>query len=198
MVLRNDASSAYHNAFESTFSHGNVFLENRADSSDYGFWLGYSTGNTVQGNIILGSRSVGIAIEHGATNRLLTNLVMGGKTGILLFIRDSNGPASRDYVVDGNTIAGVTRGLVLQRTAHARVRGNTFDGVDEGIVADSTGRDAQVTGNVFLRAQQYFIVAPSLTAGSNFWATATEAEAVARVKGAVVLTPWFPASAAGY
>jgi parallel beta-helix repeat protein len=198
MVLRNDASSAYHNAFESTFSDANVFLENRADSSDYGFWLGYSTGNTVQGNIILGSRSAGIAIEHGATNRLLTNMVMGGKTGILLFIRDSNGPASRDYVIDGNTIAGVTRGLVLRRTAHARVRGNTFDGVDEGIVADSTARDAQVTGNVFLRAQQYYIVAPSLTAGSNYWATATEAEAAARVKGAVVLTPWFPASAAGY
>lgn len=198
MVLRNDGSSAYHNAFESTFSHGNVFLENRADSSDYGFWLGYSTGNTVQGNIILGSRSVGIAIEHGATNRLLSNLVMGGKTGILLFIRDSNGPASRDYVVDGNTIGGVTRGLVLRRTAHVRVRGNIFDGVDEGLVADSTGRDAQVTGNVFLRAQQYFIVAPELTAGSNYWATATEAEAAARVKGAVVLQPWFPASAAGY
>ncbi len=198
MVLRNDGSSAYHNAFESTFSHGNVFLENRADSSDYGFWLGYSTGTTVQGNIVLGSRSVGIAIEHGGANRLLTNLVMGGKTGIRLFIRDSNGPASRDYVIDGNTIAGVTRGLVLERTAHARVRGNTFDGVDEALVADSTGGDAQVTGNVFLRAQRFFIVAPSLTAGSNYWATATEAETVARVKGAVVVTPWFPASAAGY
>jgi len=198
MVLRNDGSSAYHNAFESTFSHGNVFLENRADSSDYGFWLGYSTGTTVQGNIILGSRSVGIAIEHGGANRLLSNMVMGGTTGIRLFMRDSAGPASRDYVIDGNTIAEVTRGLVLERTAHARVRGNTFDAVDEALVADSTGRDAQVTGNVFLRAQRYFVVAPALTAGSNYWATATEAEAVGRVKGAVVVTPWLPASAAGY
>jgi parallel beta-helix repeat protein len=198
MVLRNDGSSAYHNAFESTFSHGNAFVENRADSSEYGFWLGYSTGTTVQGNTVLGSRSVGIAIEHGGANRLLTNLVMGGKTGILLFMRDSAGPASRDYVIDGNTIAEVTRGLVLQRTAHARVRGNTFDAVDEALVADSVGRDAQVTGNVSLRAQRYFIVAPSLTAGSNYWATASEAEAAARVKGAVVVAPWFPASAAGY
>jgi parallel beta-helix repeat protein len=126
MVLRNDGSSAYHNAFESTFSHGNVFLENRADSSDYGFWLGYSTGTTVQGNIVLGSRSVGIAIEHGGANHLLSNVVMGGAIGIRLFTRDSAGPASRDYVVDGNIIAGVTRGLVLEHTAHARVRGNTF------------------------------------------------------------------------
>jgi parallel beta-helix repeat protein len=198
IVLRNDGSSAYHNAFEATFSPGNVFLENRADSSDYGFWLGYSTGTTVQGNIILGSRSVGIAIEHGSANRLLSNLVMGGKTGIRLFIRDSAGPASRDYIIDDNVIAQVTRGLVLERTAHARVRGNTFDGLDEGLVADSVARDAQVTGNVFLRAQRWFIVAPELTAGSNFWATATEAEAMARVRGAVVVAPWFPASAAGY
>ena len=198
MVLRNDGSSSYHNAFESTFSPGNVFLENRADSSDYGFWLGYSTGNTVQGNTVLGSRSVGIAIEHGSANRLLSNMVMGGKTGILLFTRDSNGPASRDYVIDDNVIAGVTRGLVLRKTTHARVRGNTFDNLDEGLVADSAGRDAQVTGNVFLRAQQAFIVAPALTAGSNYWATATEAEAVARVRGAVVVAPWFPASVAGY
>jgi parallel beta-helix repeat protein len=198
MVLRNDGSSAYHNAFESTFSPGNVFLENRADSSDYGFWLGYSTGTTIQGNIVLGSRSVGIAIEHGSANRLLSNIVMGGKTGIKLFTRDSAGPASRDYVIDDNVIAEVARGLVLERTAHARVRGNTFDGLDEGLVADSTARDAQVTGNVFLRVQRWFIVAPALTAGSNYWATATEAEAVARVRGAVVVIPWFPASITGY
>jgi len=198
MVLRNDGSSAYHNAFESTFSHGNVFLENRADSSDYGFWLGYSTGTTVQGNIVLGSRSVGIAIEHGSANRLLSNVVMGGKTGIRLFIRDSAGPVSRDYVIDDNVIAGVGRGISLERTAHARVRGNTFDNLDEGLVADSTGREAQVSGNVFLRAQRWFIVAPSLVAGSNYWATATEADAVRRVQGDIIVTPWFPASAAGY
>lgn len=198
MVLRNDASAAYHNAFESTFSPDNVFVENRADSADYGFWLGYSTGNTVQGNTVIGSRSVGIAIEHGSANRLQSNLVMGGKTGILLFIRDSAGPASRDYVVDDNVLAGMERGLVLRRTAQVRVRGNTFDNLDEGIVADSVARDAQVSGNIFLRAQRWFIVAPSLTAGSNFWATATEAEALSRVQGAVAVTPWFPASAAGY
>jgi parallel beta-helix repeat protein len=198
MVLRNDGSSAYHNAFESTYSPGNVFLENRADSADYGFWLGYSTGTTVQGNIVLGSRSVGIAIEHGSANRLLSNMVIGGKTGIRLFVRDSAGPASRDYVIDDNVIAGVMRGLVLERTGLARVRGNTFDNLDEGLVADSAARDAQVTGNVFLRAQRWFIVAPALTAGSNYWATATEAGAAARVRGGVVVTPWFPASAAGY
>ena len=123
---------------------------------------------------------------------------MGGKVGIQLFIRDSAGPASRDYIIDDNVIAGVARGLVLRRTAQARVRGNTFDGLDEGIVADSTARDAQVTGNVFLRAQKWFIVAPALTAGSNYWATKSEADAVARVSGGVIVAPWFPAAAAGY
>ena len=198
MVLRNDGSSAYHNAFESTFSHGNVFLENRADSADYGFWLGYSTGNTVQGNIVLGSRSVGIAIEHGSSNRLLSNVVMGGKAGIQLFIRDPAGPQSRDYVIDDNVIAGVDRALVLEHTVHARVRGNTFDDLNEALVADSAGRGTQVSGNIFLRAQRWFIVAPALVAGSNYWATASEADAARRVSGEIVVTPWFPASMAGY
>ena len=58
-MIRNDASFAYHNAFESTFSDWNTFLENRADSSDYGFWLGYSRANTVEQNSIVGSRSGG-------------------------------------------------------------------------------------------------------------------------------------------
>ena len=71
LVIRNDASFAYHNAFESTFSEWNTFLENRADSSEYGFWLGYSRANTVEKNSIVGSRTAGIAIDLPAQARLL-------------------------------------------------------------------------------------------------------------------------------
>ena len=68
LVIRNDASFAYHNAFESTFSEWNIFLENRADSSDYGFWLGYSRANWCRRTRWSGSRTAGIAIEHGGEN----------------------------------------------------------------------------------------------------------------------------------
>jgi parallel beta-helix repeat protein len=198
VVLRNDASFAYHNGFESTFSPGNVFIENRADSADYGFWLGYSTGTTVTGNTVLGSRRVGIAIEHGSANTISQNVIMGGQAGIQLFIRDTAGPASRDYLVSENVLSDLARGVVLEKTAGVRVRGNTFDGVGEGLVADSMARDAQVTGNLFLRAQRWFITAPELTAGSNYWATKSAAEALARVNGRITVVPWLPASALGY
>jgi parallel beta-helix repeat protein len=198
VVLRNDASFAYHNGFESTFSPGNVFVENRADSADYGFWLGYSTGNIVHGNTVLGSRRTGIAIEHGSSNTISKNVIMGGRIGIQLFIRDAGGPASRDYLVSDNVLGDLEVGITLEQTRGVRMRGNTFDGVEEGIVADSAARDAQVTGNLFLRAQRWFINAPELTAGSNFWATRTAEEAMARVKGRITVTPWFPASALGY
>jgi parallel beta-helix repeat protein len=198
VVLRNDASFAYHNGFEATFSPGNVFVENRADSADYGFWLGYSTGTTVHGNTILGSRQAGIAVEHGSANTISDNVIIGGQVGIHLFAADTTGPASRDYLVSDNVLAELDRGVVLERTTGARVRGNTFDGVGEGLVADSAARDAQVTGNLFLRAQQWFISAPELTAGSNFWATRTVEEARARVNGKITILPWLPASALGY
>ena len=38
-VAGNDGSYSPHNAFETTFSDGNVFVDNVANYSDYGFWL---------------------------------------------------------------------------------------------------------------------------------------------------------------
>lgn len=198
LVLRNDATGAWHNAFESTFSPGNVFLQNHADSSDYGFWLGYSTGNVVQGNTVIGSRSAAIAIEHGSDNRIATNVIVGGPVGIRLFVRKAGGDPSRDYRVDDNVLARVERGLLLEQTSRVRVRGNLFDGVGDGLVVDSAGRDVSLAGNVFLRATRHFIDAPELDAGGNFWGTADSAATRALIRGAVTIAPWRPASAAGY
>ncbi|HEU4699029.1 MAG TPA: NosD domain-containing protein [Gemmatimonadales bacterium] len=198
VVVRNDATGAYHNAFEATFSWNNTFLENRADSAAYGFWLGYSSGSTVRGNSIVGSREAGIAIEHGEDNTLAANTIVGGATGIHLFAPRADGPASRNVRVDDNLVARVTRGLVLERTTMARVRGNVFDGVGEGLVADSAGRGTAVTGNVFLRASGAFVRAPVLAAGGNFWAAPDAAATAARVQGQIRLEPWRPATDAGF
>jgi hypothetical protein len=65
-------------------------------------------------------------------------------------------------------------------------------------VADEVSAAAVVSGNVFLRARDWYVDAPSLAAGGNFWGTGTEPETAARVRGKVTLEPWKPASEAGY
>lgn len=198
LVIRNNASFAYHNAFESTFSEWNIFIENQADSSDYGFWLGYSRGNVVQRNQAVGSRTAGIAIEHGGENEVTGNVIIGGQTGIKLFAPHDGDDSSRDYRLDDNTIAQVRQGIVLERTGRSRLRGNLFDGVDDAVVADSASSDLQLSGNVFLSARRWFIDAPVLDAGGNFWA-APDAEAVQRkLNGRISLQPFRRAQEAGY
>jgi len=198
LVIRNNATGAYHNAFESTFSWGNSFIDNRADSSDYGFWLGYSSGNLVRGNTIIGSRTAAIAIEHGSENTLSANVMIGGNVGIRLFVRAPGGEPSRGYRVDDNTFARLTQGLVLETTTRARVRGNLFDGVGDAVVVDSTGRDVDLTGNIFLRATGSFIKAAELAAGGNYWGTRDARETMQKIVGKVSLDPWRSAREAGY
>ena len=198
LVIRNDASHAYHNAFEATWSWGTTFLENRADSSAYAFWLGYSTGLTVRGNTAVGSREVAIAIEHGSDNEIAGNVLIGGKDGIKLFTSAQSGPASRGYRVNDNTISRFGRGLVLQGTTQVRVRGNVFDSDNESLVADVAAKDAVVQGNVFLRPGRFYVIAPELNAGGNFWGSGTEEATGEKISGNVVLAPWQGAAAVGY
>ncbi|MBP2648265.1 MAG: hypothetical protein H6Q77_1889 [Gemmatimonadetes bacterium] len=198
LVIRNDASHAYHNAFEATWSWGTMFIDNRADSSAYGFWLGYSTGATVRGNTVVGSREVAVAIEHGSDNEIARNVLIGGKDGIKLFTSAQSGPPSRGYRVDDNMLAKFGRGLVVQGTTQLRVRGNVFDGDNESLVADAMAKDAVVQGNIFLRPGRFYVIAPELNAGSNFWGSASEEATGEMVSGNVVLAPWQAAAAAGY
>jgi parallel beta-helix repeat protein len=198
LVLRNDATGSFHNAFESTFSAWNIFLENRADSSAYGFWLGFSTGNTVRGNTVVGTRAAGIAIEHGSDNEIAANVIIGGRVGIHLFAPQAGLEASTNYRVHDNTIARVDVGLAMEQTTHSKVRGNLFDAVGDGLIVDEAGADAEVSGNIFLRADRLFIRASRLDAGGNYWGTPSEAATTSRVQGTVGLKPWHPASAAGY
>ena len=198
MVIRNDAAHSWHNAFEATFSAWNTFLENRADSSDYGFWLGYSRGSVVRGNIILGTRSAGIAIEHGGENELAENTIIGSAIGIHLFAPQAGDEASTAYRVDDNTIAKVQQGIVLERTTRAKLRGNLFDGVDDAVVVDSTGSESELSGNVFLSARRWLIDAVSLDAGGNFWGARDPATVARQLRGRVNIQPFRQARDAGY
>ncbi|HSM16521.1 MAG TPA: right-handed parallel beta-helix repeat-containing protein [Gemmatimonadales bacterium] len=198
LVARNNASFAYHHAFESTFSAGNTFLENRANNSTYGFWLGYSTRTTVRGNTVIGSANAGIAIEHGSDNAIADNVIMGSAIGIRLFARNQDHEPSRGYSIDDNVLADLERALVLEATTQVKVRGNVFDDVGDAITVDDAGRETAVAGNVFLRVRGWFISAPSLAAGSNYWALSDAKAITAKIRGDVDIAPWFPAAAAGF
>jgi hypothetical protein len=137
-------------------------------------------------------------LEHGSDNTIEANVLLGGRVGIMVTAPSRGGPASRGHRIDDNVVGGAERGIVLQGTSGSRVRGNLLDGLVDGLVIDNTGHGTEVTGNVFLRASGWFIEAPDLAAGGNYWATADAAAASARVRGRISVLPWRPASAAGY
>lgn len=70
VIAYNDGSWSPNNAFEGTFSDGNVYLDNACNGSGFGFWLGFSTNSLLIQNTINDNRSGGIAIEQGKGTRI--------------------------------------------------------------------------------------------------------------------------------
>ena len=111
-IARNDASYSPNNAFEAVFCSGNVFEDNIANYSNYGFWLGYSANSTVRGNAVRANRFDGIAIEHGQENVIEGNRIEGNRNGIRLWSDPARqtpvsvGNPRRQYTISGNRIAG--------------------------------------------------------------------------------------------
>ena len=198
LVFRNDASLAAVAAYAARDTWGATFLDNRADSAAVGFQLLGLSGGTVRGNTVIGARRAAIEVVHGGDTGLEANVLLGGPAGIRIASPDTAPGPSRGFRIDDNMLGGVEQGIVLRGVIDSRVRGNVFDGVGDGLVVDGTGHGTEVTGNVFLRASGWFIDAPDLVAGGNYWSTADAPRAAARVRGRVSVLPWRPASAAGY
>ena len=110
LISGNDGSYSPNNAFEAVFSSGNVFEDNVANHSNYGFWLGYSTDTTVRGNEIRANRFDGIAIEHGRNNRIESNRILGNRNGVRLWSDAApaepapRSPEPRRYTIAKNRI----------------------------------------------------------------------------------------------
>jgi len=81
----NDASLSPNISFEATFARGNIFRNNYANNSNYGFWLGFSWDNVVENNRIVGNRQAGIAVENAHHMRAAGNTFQGNGHGILLW-----------------------------------------------------------------------------------------------------------------
>ena len=197
LVFRNDASASGV-GFAAGHTWNLTLLENRSDSAAFGFRLDHVNGSVVRGNTVIGSRIAAIALEHGSDNTLEANVLLGGRVGVMVTAPVEGGAPSRGHRIDDNVVGGVEQGILLHGTTGSRIRGNLLDGLVDGLVIDNVGHGTEVTGNVFLRASGWFIDAPDLAAGGNYWATADASAASARVRGRVSVLPWRPASAAGY
>jgi parallel beta-helix repeat protein len=121
---KNDGSDSPNIAFEATFSERNVFRDNKADNCNYGFWLGWSSENTVAANQIRNSRVAGVAIEHGRANRIEDNRFERNRTGVQLWV---NSDEARG--------AGMFRAFFPKNSdSHATfLTGNTIQRSDTGV-----------------------------------------------------------------
>ena len=198
LIYRNDASFAAGSAFTAEFTWNAIFLENRADSAARGFFLDHLTRSTLRGNTVIGAHEAAIAVQHGSDNTIAANLLLGARIGITISAPRSDTARSQGFRVDDNVLGGMEQGISLSGTTTSRLRGNVLDRMASAVVIDEAGHGTELTGNVFLRASRWFIEAPDLSAGGNYWAAADVASTTARVRGRISVLPWKPASLAGY
>ena len=125
----NDASYSPNNAFEGVFSKGNTYQRNKANHSNYGFWLGFSSDCTIQDNQIYNNRQAGIAVENGLHFKVLENDIRNNAHGILVWTRfydflkkvpDINATSS-DWLIERNKL--------IQNKKAIRIAANQNHGV---------------------------------------------------------------------
>lgn len=159
----NDCRLSPNNAIESTFSEGNIFRRNDCSQSNYGFWMGYSSHNTLEENIVTANRMVGIAIEHGFGFTIRNNKIQNNSEGIRLFTRGGgvlpyfpDHTVCHDMTIVGNELSGNKVGVriytgneIQDGQCHdMRMEGNTI--ADNRVGAQFNRASAvAVMGNTF-------------------------------------------------
>lgn len=106
----NDGSYSPNIAFEATFSRGNIFRHNRASGGNYGFWLGFSQQNLIEGNQVERNRRAGLAVENGILMTARGNTFSENAYGVLLWSKRvpdferavPENDTSRDWRIEGN------------------------------------------------------------------------------------------------
>lgn len=159
LIEGNDASYSPNNAFEATFSEGNVFKDNIAKNSNYGFWLGYSSNSRIEGNTIEKNNSDGIAIEHGHLNTIINNTIKENRfAGINLWtdydelglIKYPQNRYSYGYTISGNNLAANGRNIQFTGTTASDIRQNNISNSDIGLYwsqADINGEKVNSENN---------------------------------------------------
>jgi parallel beta-helix repeat protein len=181
LVQGNDGSGAGANAFEATFSAGNQFIDNVADGSNYGFWLGYShSGNVIRSNSIRANNVSGIEIEHGQNNVIEANQIIGNGGKAIVLRTDGivhfppaqfpcldlpDQAASSGYTIKDNVIQrNFGLGLELVNTTDSTITNNLVAG-NFGGTATSNG-----AGNVWsIEPTEGENIVGGPTLGGNYW-----------------------------
>jgi parallel beta-helix repeat protein len=126
----NDASYSPNNAFEGVFSKGNIYRGNKANHSNYGFWLGFSRDCALTNNQIYGNRQAGIAVENGIHFEVLGNDIQNNSHGILIWTRSyeflKNIPdmnvTSRDWLIERNKLVQNKKAIRIAANQNHGVR----------------------------------------------------------------------------
>ena len=130
----NDASYSPNNAFEGVFSKGNIYRRNKANHSNYGFWLGFSTDCMIRDNQIYNNRQAGIAVENGIHFEVMDNDIRNNNYGILIWTRFydflKNVPnvntTSSDWLIAGNKLLQNKKAIRIAANQNHGIR--PFDG----------------------------------------------------------------------
>ena len=169
----NDGSYSPNNAFEGVFSKGNSYRGNKANHSNYGFWLGFSSDCTLSNNQIYGNRQAGVAVENGVHFEVQENTIQNNTHGILLWTRSyeflknlSNiNATSSDWLIERNQLiqnkkairiaANQNHGVRPLDGEHSsilpnnhRIQNNEIRGSIIGIELEKT-KGTQTNGNAF-------------------------------------------------
>ena len=127
----NDASYSPNNAFEGVFSKGNIYQRNKANHSNYGFWLGFSSDCLIQDNQIYHNRQAGIAVENGVHFEVLGNDIQSNIHGILVWTRfydflkkvPNTNVTSRDWRIEKNKLIQNKKAIRIAANQNHGVRG---------------------------------------------------------------------------
>mgnify|MGYP006396550733 FL=1 len=135
-IARNYASFSPNNAFEAGFSQHNVFEENVADFSNYGFWFGFSSDTVVRDNRIRGNRLDGIAVDSGNRNNIQGNNIEGNRNGVRLW-SDRPGELGQITSVVRNDIKGSREwAVVVGKGQQISIEDNVLDNNSRDVVQE--------------------------------------------------------------
>ncbi|MES1228008.1 MAG: right-handed parallel beta-helix repeat-containing protein, partial [Armatimonadota bacterium] len=150
LLYGNDFSHAVTNGIEATFSR-NIFANNLVQDCWHGVWGGYSFKSGFLGNYFK-KNVVGMAIEHGQDNRVLSNVFNQDGVGVQIWANTSQDPnwgyakqrdtKSRDWTINDNVFIGNNEAVNVLRTSSVKAKGNNYEGVKTPwVTSESNGID---------------------------------------------------------
>lgn len=154
VIAKNDGSWSTANAFEGTFSLRNVYYANLANHSNYGFWLGYSSLQSILHCDVEDNQFDGIAIEQGQGIRVEGTLFQGNRGAAIHLWSSPNAELqalnpSKDHELVGNRITKSRLAYSLDNASNYLVRDDEVESPLPPSFHPTERREALVSGKAF-------------------------------------------------